>query len=105
MCELTKDGNLYPGYAIRMFTDLSKDTLIFGNISEDIKVLNERKEILLKKLENAPQLTDKEKIFRSVPWKDEDYVYNIKPSEQTYELHNLLTTYLYDLSFIKKEEI
>ena len=105
LCELTKDGNLYPGYAIRMFTDLSKDTLIFGNISEDIEVLNERKEILLKNLENAPQLTDKEKIFRSVPWKDEDYVYNIKPSEQTYELHNLLTTYLYDLSFIKKEEV
>ena len=105
LLEMTVDGNLYPGYNVRMLTDTGIQEFILGNISEEFDVLDERKELLLKELENVSELTDEEKIFRSVPWEDKDYIYNIQPSEQMIILHNLFATYLYDLTASYKEQL
>ena len=105
LLEMTVDGNLYPGYNVRKITNISLYEFIYGNISEEFDVLDERKELLLKELENVAELTDNEKICRSVPWEDKDYVYNIQPSEQMIILHNLFSTYLYDLTASYKEQL
>jgi hypothetical protein len=104
-CEMTAGGKIYPGYDVQFMTDAACDEFVMGNISEDFNVLEEKRNILLsKKSEFACIDNNSFNIFRSIPWKDDKEIYNIKASEQICRLHNLLTKYLYEATVFSNEQ-
>ena len=101
---MTEDGNIYPGYDVQFMTDIAKETFILGNIFEEYSALEDKRTKLLENFQTISTNRDSNDVFKCIPWDDTENLYSIKPSKQIQELHELLTKYLFEKTFLYNEQ-